>query len=334
MRYIPNLLTILRMVLLPFFIWPFLNTEVYGKYSLYIGLVLFILLALTDTFDGYLARKYNWVSDFGKFWDPFADKLLVYSAFFLLVYLKVFSIWIVLLLLLREVLVTLHRTAALSKGKAIAAVFSGKLKTTFQMITIILALGDYVLKNPLLQLPNYLLYFTLLITIYSGIDYFLKNGKLVTFREFMFEIYKLLLTVLYVGKIKGPKGTWGSLVAVLSFYFWLYKYDTLNLLWIFPLLALLMFIANYSKRLFGNDDASEIVADEFIAQSFILVFTARNIYAYLIAFIFFRIFDIMKPWPVSYFDHIKNGLGIMLDDIVAALYALFLIQLFSYLNIF
>jgi len=320
MRRLPNILTILRIVLVPAFIWFFAQVHENKTYG-YIGLGLFIFMSLTDFFDGYLARKYQWVSDFGKIWDPFADKLLVYSALFLLVWLKRFPLWMVLILLIREIYVTLHRDAALRKHVVIAAVWSGKVKTNFQLFAIIAAMINILTFDSLEQTDMALLWGALLMTVYSGIDYYIKNRGVVNGQEFWDQVSRFFLTLFYIGHIKKAPGTWGSLAAVIIWFYWGFAHISL-LTWILPVMFILgLVLSNRSKTLFGQEDASPIVMDEFVAQFIPLFLAGRSPALASASFILFRVFDIWKPFPVRWFDKMKNGTGIMMDDVAAAVMA-------------
>jgi len=328
-KYIPNILTVIRIVLIPFFVLPFFYTSMYGYYSIFIGALLFIILASTDSIDGYLARKYNVVSDFGKYWDPLADKLLVYAAFFLLSYFGWFPLWVILLLLSRETLVTLHRSVALAKGNAIAAVNSGKIKTTVQMITVIATLVYitnevyHFIKLPVWvsTIPIYLIFLTLAATVYSGIDYFMKNKKALRGHEFADGLIQEYLSVFGVGRFPVASGTAGSVLAAAVGYIWYHSFGLYNLIWIVGIIVTGALCAQRSRQLFGSDDAKEIVLDEVAGQAITLLFLPFSWKAYVLGFVLFRIFDILKPFPVCVFDRMKNGWGIMLDDVVAGLYA-------------
>lgn len=328
-KYIPNILTVIRIVLIPFFALPFFYPTIYGHYSVLFGTVLFILLAVTDSIDGYVARKYNVVSDFGKYWDPLADKLLVYAAFFILVWLQWFPLWIVLVLLSREMLVTLHRSAALAKGNAIAAVTSGKIKTTIQMVTVITTLvyitnatySFIILPNWTADVPVYLLYLTLIVTLWSGLDYFIKNKSALNKKDFFDGLIKEFLSVVGVGRFPFASGTAGSAVTVLLCYVWLHTYGVYNSVWLTIVFIIGAIAAQRSLVLFGKDDAKEIVLDEVIGQMIPLLLLPVTWKAYLLGFILFRLFDIVKPYPVCAFDRMKNGWGIMMDDVAAGVYA-------------
>ena len=158
---LPNKLTILRTILIPFFL-IFIYTDFWGKGNAYIAVAIFIIASLTDLLDGKIARKYNLVTNFGKFMDPLADKLLVCSALIALVDLGKLAGWIVIVIIAREVV--------------IAASYWGKFKTTFQMIMIILLVLDLPFKY--MNIINMaVVYIALALTVISLIDYIAKNYK-------------------------------------------------------------------------------------------------------------------------------------------------------------
>ena len=134
---LPNKLTIFRVILIPFFVF-FLLTDVLGAGGDYLALVIFIVASLTDMLDGKIARKYNLVTNFGKFMDPLADKLLVCSAMICLVDLRLLPSWIVIIIIAREFIISGFRLIAAEHQIVIAASMWGKFKTTFQMAMIIL----------------------------------------------------------------------------------------------------------------------------------------------------------------------------------------------------
>lgn len=155
---LPNKLTLMRVILVPFFVlFAFINLP--GSFlgmatSQIIMLLIFIVAAITDKLDGYIARKYNLVTTFGKFLDPLADKLLVNTALILLVGMLKLPSWIAIIIIAREFIITGVRLLAVEDGKVIAANVWGKVKTVTQMIAIILMLIDtysfaYFIKNKL-----------------------------------------------------------------------------------------------------------------------------------------------------------------------------------------
>lgn len=182
---LPNQLTLGRLVLCALFtVFLTLETSWAGAAAF----VVFVLASLTDWLDGYLARKWNLITDLGKLLDPLADKILISAAFIGMVAKGLAPAWIVVCVIAREFLITGLRTLAASKGIILAAEKAGKHKTISQMVTALVALlylafeglewlpqEAHVLKSYLV-LP--MLYVTLAITIYSGTAYFLKNRKL------------------------------------------------------------------------------------------------------------------------------------------------------------
>lgn len=142
----------------------------------FIAALLFIFASATDWIDGYIARKYNLITNLGKFLDPLADKLLVSAALIMLVQLELASAWIVIVIISREFAVTGLRLVAAGEGIVLAAGQMGKLKTATQMIAIILLLlHNYPFSYLNLPVGSIMLYLALFFTVVSGVDYFIKN---------------------------------------------------------------------------------------------------------------------------------------------------------------
>ena len=142
----------------------------------YIALAIFIIASLTDMADGKIARKYNLVTNFGKFMDPLADKLLVCSAMICLVDLKLIPVWVVLIIIAREFIISGFRLVASDNGIVIAASYWGKFKTTFQMLMVIVIIFNINLQLGWLNiLGTILIYVALVLTVVSLIDYIAKN---------------------------------------------------------------------------------------------------------------------------------------------------------------
>ena len=154
----------------------FLYTDFWGRGNLYIAAAIFIIASLTDLIDGKIARKYNLVTNFGKFMDPLADKLLVCSAMIALVDIGKIAGWIVIVIIAREFIISGFRLIASDNGVVIAASYWGKFKTTFQMIMIILLILDlpFVYMN---IVNNIIVYVALILTVISLVDYIFKNYK-------------------------------------------------------------------------------------------------------------------------------------------------------------
>ena len=172
---LPNKLTIARVIMIPLFlICLYLNIGC-GKY---IAVGIFILASLTDLLDGKIARKYNLVTNFGKFMDPLADKLLVCSALIALVDLNRIAAWIVIIIIAREFIISGFRLVASDNGVVIAASYWGKFKTAFQMITIIMLVLNLNVPFKYMNIINMaVVYIALALTVISLIDYIAKNYK-------------------------------------------------------------------------------------------------------------------------------------------------------------
>ncbi len=172
---LPNKLTTLRMVMVPFFVF-FLLWQHGENYTFrMIALALFIIASLTDLADGKIARKYNLVTDFGKFMDPLADKLLVCSALICLIDLGQIPAWMVVIIIGREFIISGFRLVASDNGVVIAASYWGKWKTTFQMFAVILMILDI----PALEIQKQIcIWVALALTIISLVDYIKKNYQI------------------------------------------------------------------------------------------------------------------------------------------------------------
>ncbi len=170
---LPNKLTLFRVVLIPFFV-AILLLSPFGASSKWAALGIFIIASLTDLADGKIARKYNLVTNFGKFMDPLADKLLVCSAMICLVDLKKLPSWIVIVIVAREFIISGFRLVASDRGIVIAASYWGKFKTTFQMVMVILLIADFPGKAMQI-LSQAVIWIALLLTIISLVDYVIKN---------------------------------------------------------------------------------------------------------------------------------------------------------------
>lgn len=180
---LPNKLTVFRVILIiPFVLlllggyaqWGWLSAILGGamKYTDYIALVIFIIASLTDLLDGKIARKYNLVTNFGKFMDPLADKLLVCSAMICLIEMGRIPSWVVIIIISREFIISGFRLVASDNHVVIAASYWGKFKTTFQMIMVCLMLANIPVLNLLTQI---IMWIALILTVVSLVDYVVKN---------------------------------------------------------------------------------------------------------------------------------------------------------------
>ena len=172
---LPNKLTVFRVILIiPFVI--FMLTDIVGDYSDWLALAIFIIASLTDLFDGKIARKYNLVTNFGKFMDPLADKLLVCAALICLVEMNRIAAWIVIIIISREFIISGFRLIASDNNIVIAASYWGKFKTTFQMIMVCLMIVNI---EQLKLVTDIVMWIAVVLTIVSLIDYIIKNKDVI-----------------------------------------------------------------------------------------------------------------------------------------------------------
>ena len=186
-KWIPNFLTSTRIFLVPVFLYCLFTDFSHGKL---LALIVFLSAAITDAYDGKIARKYDIESKFGVFFDPLADKLLVLSAFYGFMFLPVLSttvkLWMIILISFRDILVTLMRTLMQYKGVTMITSKAGKLKTFLQITTINFILIYLILKSYQVDIPPdilqynslyFLMVITTLITFYTGVHYVYHNYK-------------------------------------------------------------------------------------------------------------------------------------------------------------
>ncbi|HLR10678.1 MAG TPA: CDP-diacylglycerol--glycerol-3-phosphate 3-phosphatidyltransferase [Sporosarcina sp.] len=182
---LPNKITVSRICLIPIFMVFMLvdfnlgNVQTLGttlSVEHLIGGIIFIIASITDGIDGYIARKHQLVTDMGKFLDPLADKLLVSSAFIILVELGAAPSWIVIVIISREFAVTGLRLILAGGGEVVAANQLGKIKTVAQILAIVfLLLNEPIFGAMNLPFGMIMLYIALIFTVWSGVDYFYKN---------------------------------------------------------------------------------------------------------------------------------------------------------------
>lgn len=180
---LPNKLTVFRVILIVPFVLFLLGgytqwgwfTSIFGgilEYTDYIALVIFIVASLTDLLDGKIARKYNLVTNFGKFMDPLADKLLVCAALICLIELQRIPAWIVIIIISREFIISGFRLVAADNRIVIAASYWGKFKTTFQMVMVCLMIANI---EALAVFTQIIMWIAVVLTVVSLIDYLAKN---------------------------------------------------------------------------------------------------------------------------------------------------------------
>ena len=175
----PNKLTLLRVIMIPFFV-VFMLADL-GSWSKWAALIVFVVASMTDWLDGYLARRDHLVTDFGKFMDPLADKLLVCSALICLTDMDRIPSWVVIIIIGREFIISGFRLIASDNGVVIAANYWGKAKTVCQMIMTIVLIAD--LGSGVYLLEQVLIYASLLLTVISLVTYLWQNRKVLSMQE-------------------------------------------------------------------------------------------------------------------------------------------------------
>ncbi|MBQ4160864.1 MAG: CDP-diacylglycerol--glycerol-3-phosphate 3-phosphatidyltransferase [Clostridia bacterium] len=181
---LPNKLTLIRIALIPVFLF-FLMTD-FVPYSVYIALAVFVIASATDALDGHIARSRNLVTDFGKFADPLADKILVLSALIGLIELGQIGAVPVIIIIAREFMVTGLRIVAIGSGKVIAAGTSGKIKTVLQIIVTVLLMLIAPLRAEIFALEVVAqvgIWAMVAITVYSGAEYIIQNWSIIDYRK-------------------------------------------------------------------------------------------------------------------------------------------------------
>ncbi len=164
---LPNKLTVLRVIMIPFFVAALLYDGGANQNMRYVAAALFIIASLTDMLDGKIARKYNLVTNFGKFMDPLADKLLVCSALICMIELRELPAWMVIIIISREFIISGFRLVASDNGVVIAASYWGKFKTTFQMIGVVLLIFNI---PALSMVTTIVIWIALALTVISLVD--------------------------------------------------------------------------------------------------------------------------------------------------------------------
>ena len=186
---LPNKITLSRIFLIPIFIILLSVPLDWGAWDIgqeslpvvhFVAALIFLLASLTDFLDGHFARKYNLVTNMGKFLDPLADKLLVSAAFILAVDLGLAPAWIIIVIISREFAITGFRLVASGEGIVLAASSMGKLKTVFQILAVaLLLLHNYPFSYIGIPFDMIVLYIALILTVWSGVEYFVKNWHVV-----------------------------------------------------------------------------------------------------------------------------------------------------------
>ncbi len=297
------------------------------------ALVIFLLGVLTDYWDGYFARRYGFVSDFGKIVDPITDKILILVPLVTFALLRLISPWWVLPIVLREILITFLRIGWLMEGKVIAAEGMGKWKFASQVSVLsimFLDLAFFRMESVAWLLPGarllmlVLLVVAVALTLLSGASFLRLNR-----RNFESKSFARYVAALGVGLLPLIPGTWGSLAgvglyALAGFNFWL----------VLSLFLFLSWVGFWSYPRLGDDageDPPFVVVDEACGIFLTVMFVPFTFTNLVLGFFLFRFFDIFKPFPVRQFERLPAFWGVLADDLAAGLYAflsLSVLQLF------
>ncbi len=320
----PNLVSTLRIVLAPLFLYLFVIEEFEA------ALVAFFVAGWTDWLDGWLARRLNAESDTGRWFDPLADKVLTTLSFAALAWDGYAPWWAVLLIVFRDIYVTWLRNWADLVHEPLETSRVAKLKTATQMTFIFVALAVLSWQGKSLFLIDAVWYGTIGVAAYtflSGVHYTVVNrGLLLKHYSTHADSAKVSPATLSAGSLGGvgflppAPGTFASLAAMGVAWFvddWLIN----------ALIGLAALIVGYAiaasyERSFGHDNSS-FVLDEFAAMMLLFAspFIPHTLLWYGLAFGLFRLFDIVKPWPVYLADDKSSPASTMTDDVVAVVLA-------------
>lgn len=320
----PNGLSVLRGILgcsIPFFL---MRPETNWHEA---ALVLFIVGAITDYFDGAIAREKKLVSFLGKILDPSMDKILILAPWAWFSTAGYLSPWFLVPIFIREIAVTFCRIAWYLDGAAVGAEKMGKLKFFFQTLCVFsLFAYDLKVKNSiLLSWATYdairilfflFLFISLILTISSGISFFMNNRQ-----HLKTESFAKFFLAAGVGLSPVSPGTLGSLVGVLIAFLCSWN------IWLYGTVFLALFLLSCRAAGYCNfkkvKDPQFIVQDEVIGIGITFLLWPMNFHVLLTGFLLFRLFDILKPFPVRLFERLPGVWGVMLDDVAAGIYSWF-----------
>jgi CDP-diacylglycerol--glycerol-3-phosphate 3-phosphatidyltransferase len=340
----PNLLSILR-GFLSLLVFILILNDIY-----FWALLIFILAALTDYFDGIIARRYNLITDFGKIIDPIADKMLILLCFAGFAIKGYVYSYLVIIIALREIIITALRLKLMRRNVIIPAQYAGKLKTTLQMgVIVILFLGISLLNKKSFiviseaffrNLINYLMFFLVFITVISGITYFRdmknyfkpskkqlkKDSRPINFNSAIDAIVSLF----HIGYVPIGGGSLAALLSAIAYFFIavnfrLYVFTT------FIVIILGFSLMKKAEAIYNETDPPRVVIDEVAGMLVSFILIPPKISYLLIGFIIFRILDILKPFPADILEKKTGSNGIMWDDIVCGIYTCLVLHLIIFL---
>jgi len=348
---IPTFLSFSRVVLVPVFIY-FLSKKTFE--GCLIALILFLIASLTDMLDGWSARKLNRESEFGAFIDPLADKCLVISAITAIIVLdsqfEIFDIWMIFIIVGRDVLLTYMRMLAIKKGKQLRTSRLAKIKTAFQMMSIVIIIMIYIARKGEIfvfyePLQYWIMLFVTIFTAISGLRYMVVNRQLFVPLKLNMEkttriitrVKEFLFTGFFFGYFPVAPGTAGTAAA---FLLYVAEYTVLgsDLHWGVNLAAVVLLfypsihICKWGEVFFNEKDPGSVVWDEIIGYFVTMLFLPFDWKIAVAGFFVFRIMDIWKPFPAYQLQTLSGGLGILIDDVVAGIYSCIFLHSALYLT--
>lgn len=324
---VPNILSGCRALL--GLIIPFVLIT--GHFRLHItAMVIFIIATLTDYWDGWYARHYDRISPIGKILDPTADKVLVLASLMTFAYLGFYSIWWIIPILIRELVVTFCRIGWMLEGKAVGAETLGKWKFAAQVAAVLLSFSylisiDLNFSDQVYTLFHGLTSFVLLVavalTLVSGVTFLLANRA-----HFQSRDFAKFVSALGIGLIPIVPGTLGSFVGLAIACFaqinvWLYV----------ACFASLLLAGRWSimkQDLAPDADPGYVVIDEAAGMMVALFCIKITFTSALAAFLIFRILDVLKPFPLRRLEKLHGYRGIMADDLGAGFYSWLMMYIF------
>ena len=331
---LPNILSLLRVLIAPFIYQLIITND--SKYIQF-ALIVFSLGAITDYLDGYIARKWGNTSTFGSFLDPIADKILTNAALLAFMSLHLMDLWMIGIIIARDVFMTLLRVYADRVQMPIITSFLAKVKTTIQLIfTIIVLLSlSFNLQIHFLSVFDLFIsstsYIIIILSLLTTVEYVLQNKSLILkiLKEPLLpSLHTLITTCFGIGYSPLAPGTFASLSALLILLFPI-THGGIFIASVIGFIAAIPSITHIEKN-HGND-ASMIVIDEVVGMWLVLSYphiphTPIFIFA---SFLIFRFFDIVKPFPINLVNKKIGAIWVMADDIVAAIMTIIVVSFAS-----
>jgi len=330
---IPNMISFSRIILIPLLVYFLAN----GNFIL--AICTFVIASFTDILDGWMARKLKQVTEFGEFIDPLADKIFVISALIAIIAIDpnmhLFDLWMIIVIVGRDILITIMRWLAIKQNKPIKTSNFGKVKTAFQMISVLLIMMVYAAKRGKIfdthpELPYWIMLAITFFTALSGFRYLATNWRLFfPNNEFAIKVVNKMKEFLFTGFYSGytpiAPGTAGTIVGmcvlVVMYFIFGEHFFYANIALIVISLYPSVWLGDSAEKFYGKKDPKQVVLDEMQGIWITMIFVPFNWITVLLGFALFRLFDILKPFPINKMEKLEGGLGIMADDWMAGVYA-------------